>query len=78
MLGVFKFDGLMPVLLEQVSLDLEFKRGEETQVVRINGFIQMLKSRDERVDSELCFVKVFFMDEDPQKRALISEYVGQF
>lgn len=78
MLGVFKYDGFMPGLLEQVSLDLEFKSGEETQVVRINGFIQMLKSRDERADCELCFVKVFFMDEDPQKRALISEYVGQF
>lgn len=78
MLGVFKHEGFMPQLLEQVSLDIEFKKAEDAQIVRINGFIQMLKSRDERPDSELCFVKVFFTDEDPQKRALISEYVGQF
>lgn len=78
MLGVFKSSGYMPGLLEQVSIDMEFNRGAEKKIMRINGFIQMLKSNDARPDSDLIQVKVFFMDEDPQKRMLISEYVGQF
>jgi len=78
MMGIFKQSGYMPTLLEQVSMDLEFKVGEEQKVVRINGFVQMLRSSDERPDSELILMKVCFMDEDPEKRALISEYVGQF
>jgi len=78
MLGVFKYNNYMPVLLEQVSIDMEFHRGEEQKVMRINGFIQMLKSNEHHPQSELIQVKVFFTDEDPQKRALISEYVGQF
>ena len=46
--------------------------------MRINGFIQMLKSKDENPNSQMIQVKVFFTDEDPEKRLLISEYVGQF
>lgn len=78
MIGVFKHSDYMPSLLEQVSMDVEFKRGDDVKVMRINGFIQMLKSAEARPDSEIIQVKVFFMDEDPEKRALISEYVGQF
>lgn len=78
MLGVFKNTGYIPSLLEQVSMDVEFNRGEDKQVMRINGFIQLLKTTDNRPDCEVLQVKVIFMDEDPEKRALISEYVGQF
>ena len=78
MMGIFKYTDYMPALLEQVSMDVEFKRGEEQKVMRINGFIQMLKSTDNRPDCEIIHVKVIFMDEDPEKRTLISEYVGQF
>ena len=78
MLGVFKCNAFVPALLEQVSLDLEFTQGDEQKVVRMNGFVQMLRGNEERPDSELAMIKVYFMDEDPQKRALISEYVGQF
>ena len=78
MLGIFKYSDYMPELLEQVSMDVEFKRGEEQKVMRINGFIQMLKCTDNRPDCEIVNVKVIFMDEDPAKRELISEYVGQF
>ncbi len=78
MLGLFKHVDFMPSLLDQVSLDIEFKRAEEKKIMRINGFIQMLKSNDDTPDCERIQVKVVFMDEDPEKRALISEYVGQF
>lgn len=78
MLGVFKYTDYIPALLEQVSVDMEFNKDDEQKVMRINGFIQMLKSSEARHDSELIQVKVFFTDEDPQKRVLISEYVGQF
>ena len=78
MLGIFKHADYIPSLLEQVSMDIEFKRGDDQKVMRINGFIQMLKATDNRPDCELLQVKVIFMDEDPEKRAMISEYVGQF
>ena len=78
MLGIFKNTGYLPSLLDQVSMDVEFKRGEEQKVMRINGFVQMLKATDNRPDCEIIQAKVIFMDEDPEKRALISEYVGQF
>ena len=78
MLGVFKVADYMPAILDQVSVDMEFRTGEEKKVMRINGYIQMLKSKDENPSSEMVQVKVFFMDEDPEKQLLISEYVGQF
>ena len=78
MVGVFKHAGTMPALLEQVSMDLEFNRGDEKKVMRINGFVQMLKSADPSPQSEVIHIQVNFMDEDPEKRELISEYVGQF
>ncbi|PHS17071.1 MAG: response regulator [Kangiella sp.] len=78
MLGVFKVSDYMPSLLDQVSIDMEFRKDDEKKVMRINGFIQMLKSKDENPNSQMIQVKVFFTDEDPDKRLLISEYVGQF
>jgi DNA-binding response OmpR family regulator len=78
MLGMFKFIDYMPAMLEQVSMDIEFDRDGEQKVMRINGFVQMLKANDNRPDCEIINVKIIFMDEDPEKRALISEYVGQF
>jgi DNA-binding response OmpR family regulator len=78
MLGVFKVSDYMPGLLEQVSVDMEFRKEGEKKIMRINGFIQLLKSKDDSPSSEMAQVKVFFTDEDPEKRILISEYVGQF
>jgi len=78
MLGVFKVSDYMPSLLDQVSIDMEFRKDDEKKVMRINGFIQMLKSKDENPNSQMIQVKVFFTDEDPEKRLLISQYVGQF
>lgn len=78
MTGVFKQGKFMPTLLDQVSLDIEFSKNNQKQVMRINGFIQMLRAQDDHPDSNFLFIKIFFMDEDPKKRELISEYVGQF
>ncbi|MCO7225517.1 response regulator [Pleionea sp. CnH1-48] len=78
MLGVFKYSDYMPELLSQVSMDLEFTRGEEKKVLRMNGFIQSMSATNNQADCEFIQTKVIFMDEDAEKRALISEYVGQF
>lgn len=78
MTGIFKVADYLPKILDQVSLDIEFRQNEESKTVRINGFIQSLKAQETKPDSERVFISVRFVDEDPQKRALISEYVGQF
>ena len=78
MQGIFKQHSYMPALLEQVSLDFEFKQGEKEQVVRMNGFISELKATQDSPSCEQILISIVFMDEDPQKRALISEFVGQF
>jgi len=78
MLGVFKNADYIPSVLDQVSIDMEFSLDGEKKIMRINGFIQMIKSSEPKPDSERLQVKVFFMDEDPEKQLLISEYVGQF
>lgn len=78
MMGIFKHSDYLPSLLEQVSVDLEFHQNDEKKVVRINGFIQMLKAQEPRPDSDKLVISVRFVDEDPKKRELISQYVGQF
>lgn len=78
MLGVFKNSDYIPSVLDQVSIDMEFELNGEKKIMRINGFIQMIKSSEAKPDSERLQVKVYFMDEDPAKQILISEYVGQF
>lgn len=78
MTGIFKSADYIPALLDQVSVDLEFRQEDDVKVVRINGFIQMLRTQEASPTSERLILSVRFVDEDPQKRALISEYVGQF
>jgi CheY-like chemotaxis protein len=77
-LGIFKYSDYMPTLLEQVSLDIEFKQADESKVMRINGFIQTMSATEAKPDCQLIQVKVVLMDEDPQKHQLIAEYVSQF
>jgi CheY-like chemotaxis protein len=77
-LGIFKHTGYMPALLDQVSLDIEFKHNDESKVMRINGFIQSMSATEAKPDCQLFQVKVVLMDEDPQKHQMIADYVSQF
>ncbi len=77
-LGIFKHTEYLPQLLEQVSVDIEFKQDGESKVMRINGFIQSIMATENKPDCQLIQLKVWFMDEDPDKQRLIEEYVSQF
>lgn len=78
MVGIFKVGSFLPTILEHVSVDIEFRSEENAKNIRINGFIQSLKSYELKPDSQRIMVKVQFIDEDPQKQKMISEYVEQF
>ncbi len=77
-LGIFKHSDYLPKVLDQVSLDIEFKHDSESKVMRINGFIQSIAATEAKPDCQLIQLKVTLMDEDPEKHKLITEYVSQF
>ncbi len=78
MLGVAKVADGIPPLLQTVAVDLEFGEGEDKKVIRMNGFIQSLKASDPTPDTSTVNIQVKFVDEDPQKMTLLSQYISQF
>lgn len=76
--GIFKRDDYVPGLLEHVSLDIEFKQDNQSQVMRINGFIHSIKATENKPDCALIQLSITLMDEDPEKHQLIADYVAQF
>ncbi|NVJ48779.1 MAG: response regulator [Gammaproteobacteria bacterium] len=77
-IGIFKNDGYIPEILEQVAVDIEFKQQGESKVMRINGFILGIQAAENKPDAQLFQLTLTLMDEDPEKHRLIEEYVAQF
>jgi hypothetical protein len=61
-------------VLEQVVVDIEQLSGDS--VARINGFITSVRATEQKLDAPYVDVNVFFMDEDPDKLAHLSEYIA--
>jgi len=78
MLGVAKVSEGIPSLLQPVAVDLEFGEGESKKVIRMNGFIQALKASDPTPETKTINIQVRFVDEDPEKMTLLSQYISQF
>jgi CheY-like chemotaxis protein len=71
---VIKNEGVFPQVLEQVVVDIEQLSGDS--VARINGFITSVRATEQKLDAPYVDVNVFFMDEDPDKLAHLSEYIA--
>ncbi|WMS86978.1 response regulator [Pleionea litopenaei] len=77
-IGIFKNEGFVPGVLDQVSVDIEFNHQGEAKVMRINGFVLGITATENKPDAQLFKVTLTLMDEDPNKHQMIDEYVSQF
>lgn len=74
MLGVFRREGSLPALLEQVVLDIVDKEGGE--VARINGYVRMMQAQEPHADAETIQMLIRYVDDDPDKMATLSKYIA--
>jgi len=74
MLGVFRRDGALPGLLEQVVLDIVDTTGGE--VARINGYVRMMQAQEPHPDAETIQMLIRYVDDDPEKLATLSRYIA--
>ena len=74
MLGVFRREGPLPALLEQVVLDITDKEGGD--VARINGYVRMMQAQEPHVDAETIQMLIRYVDDDPDKMATLSKYIA--
>jgi CheY-like chemotaxis protein len=71
---VIKNEGAFPQVLEQVVVDIEQLSGDS--VARINGFITAIQATEQKLEAAYVDVTVYFMDDDPDKLAHLSEYIA--
>lgn len=75
MSGVFKRDGEIPQLLEQVVLDIVDK--DAGQVARINCYVRMLQAVENNMDATTIKVVIRYVDDDPQKLETLSRFIAK-
>ena len=71
-LALKREDGV-PVLLEQVVLDIEFAPGK---MVQLNGFISGLNANELRIDTQFIGADVQFADTDPEKLEQLTRFIA--
>jgi DNA-binding response OmpR family regulator len=64
-----------PILFEQVVIDLEVP-GQTDSLARINGFVTQLELREASMDTRRVRLGVKFVDDDPEKMAVLSRLVA--
>lgn len=75
MSGVFKRDGDIPQLLEQVVLDIVDQ--DAGQVARINCYIRLLQAVENNMDAATIKVVIRYVDDDPQKLETLSRFIAK-
>ena len=75
MSGVFKREGEIPQLLEQVVLDIVDQ--DAGQVARINCYIRMLQAVENNMDATTIKVVIRYVDDDPQKLETLSRFIAK-
>ncbi|WP_415886064.1 response regulator [Neptuniibacter sp. QD29_5] len=64
----------IPVLLEQVVVDIEQTKGGK--VAQMNGYISGLSANERSIETTFIGVDVQFMDNDPEKLEVLTSYIS--
>lgn len=75
MSGVFKREGDIPQLLEQVVLDIVDH--DAGQVARINCYVRMLQAVESNMDATTIKVVIRYVDDDPKKLDTLSRFIAK-
>ena len=67
-----KREDVIPAMLEPTVVDIEQADGS---TVQLNGFVRAIEAHEPKVDSAFLNVDVLFVDNDPEKMALLSRYI---
>lgn len=65
----------LPGLFEPLVLDIEL--GEGGELARVNGYVHSLQASEPSPDAKSVKLLVRFVDNDPQKFALLAKYIAQ-
>jgi CheY-like chemotaxis protein len=75
MIGVFRRQDALPVLLEQAVVDVIHP--DNGDIARINAFVRMLQAQEPHPDAETVQIRLRFVDDDPDKLDALSRFIGQ-
>ncbi|MGK0248292.1 MAG: DNA-binding response OmpR family regulator [Oleispira sp.] len=75
MSGIFKREGHIPQLLEQVVLDIVDQ--DAGQVARINCYVRMLQAIENNADAATIKIVIRYVDDDPVKLDTLSRFIAK-
>lgn len=65
----------LPSLFDQTVVDIESGDGES--VARVNGYVHAMQACENRPDTQSIKLMIRFVDNDPDKFAMLSKYIAQ-
>lgn len=75
LIGVFRREGELPALLEQVVFDIVDQGSGD--VARINGYVRMMQAQEPHPDAQTIQMIIRYVDDDPDKLATLSRYIAK-
>jgi DNA-binding response OmpR family regulator len=65
----------LPSLFDQTVVDIESGDGES--LARVNGYVHAMSASENRPDTQSIKIMIRFVDNDPDKFAVLSKYIAQ-
>lgn len=75
LIGVFRREGALPVLLEQAVLDIVDQ--ESGSVARINAYVRMMQAQEPSPDAQTIQMVLRYVDDDPEKLETLSRFIAK-
>ncbi len=73
--GLVRRETQLPAIFDNVVISIVQNDGED--VARLNGYVHSLQSAENRMDSEVIKIGIYFVDDDPQKLEHLSRYIAK-
>lgn len=73
--GLIQRTDRLPALFDQAVVDIEL--GDQKELARLNGYVHTLQAGDNRVDTQVIKITVWFVDNDMDKFEVLSKYIAQ-
>lgn len=65
----------LPTIFDQAAVDIEMGNGGE--LARVNGYVHSIQAGENRPGANVVKIVIRFVDNDPEKFAVLSQYIAQ-
>jgi CheY-like chemotaxis protein len=73
--GLIQRNDQLPRLFDQAAVDIEL--GDTGEIARVNGYVYSVQAGEQRPETQVVKIVIRFVDNDPEKFEVLSQYIAK-